>query len=554
MKRKFKKAAALLSAAACISSMGALNVSAVSYGVFHPAIEECNYFKTNDAVFTYQVDYDSVIIETCEPRSSSIVIPETIDGMPVVALNSLGINPDIEEISFPDSLVTINYKSLHDTKWYKNQPDGVIYAGNVLYDYKGTVPANTTLVIKDGTKSVTESAFSENTVWNFDTKKAENSESEGLVKVVIPDSIEYIGSSAFSMCNNLSEIDFPENKAVHVQNSAFDKTAWHDAQPDGEVYIGDVFLVYKGVMPEGTEIVLRDDTKAIASNALSLDNYHYSYYVDAPEGWTGPVTEDGKVEVYSAPECHVESLVLNDGLEYIGQNLFGYRGAPISEITIPDSVTEIDDWAFEHCSNLTNVDLSDSIDRISNGTFAGCSALESIDIPESVKVIEASAFANTSFKEVIVPKNIEYIGDWAYGGIEELENITIENPNCMIHNNKRSVFNTAVMNGAEYTDFVYNGTITGYKGSLAEAFAEKYGYEFNAALGQIKVLDARTYYVEKGDITVNGSVDLYDAIEISKRIMNKTEFSGQQKKVADFNNDGEVDLYDVIEIAKSLIK
>lgn len=570
MKRKFKKTVALLSAAACISSVGALNVNAKSvHGCFNAAIGENNYYRNDSGLFTYQVDIDSVTIETCDPTGTSVVIPETIDGMPVETLNSLGYNPKIEKISFPDSLEKIHYKSLHYTKWYENQPDGVIYAGNVLYDYKGTVPENTTIEIKDGTKSVTDYAFSEGNEEQIINYEVVRSETEGLVKVVIPDSIEYIGSYAFYLCTNLSEIVFPENKAVHVQESAFDKTAWHDAQPDGDVYIGDVYLVYKGEMPENTEITLREDTKAIASGAFSLDNYYIISYEDGPDFWIADdgtkvevsdswkekyYTEDGKEKVYSRPKCHVESLVLNDGLEYIGQSLFGYRGAPISKITIPDSVTEIDDGAFEYCRNLTDVDLSDNIDRISDSTFAFCSALESIDIPKNVKVIESDAFVNTDFKEVIVPENIEYVGDWAYGGIENLENITIENPNCLIHNNKRSVYNTAVMNGAEYTDFVYNGTITGHKGSLAEAFAQKYGYEFNDILGQSNVLKANVYYLDKGDVSANGSIDLYDAIRIARYLVNKNEFSEQEKIIADINNDGLVDLYDAIEVAKLLIK
>ena len=58
---------------------------------------------------------------------------------------------------------------------------------------------------------------------------------------------------------------------------------------------------------------------------------------------------------------------------------------------------------------------------------------------------------------------------------------------------------------------------------------------------------------EIGDISGNGEIDLYDAIEIAKAIMGLRTFTDEEMIIADFNMDGAVDLYDAIEIARTLL-
>lgn len=57
----------------------------------------------------------------------------------------------------------------------------------------------------------------------------------------------------------------------------------------------------------------------------------------------------------------------------------------------------------------------------------------------------------------------------------------------------------------------------------------------------------------KGDITCDNKVNLYDAIEIARYIMNMRDFNNDELYIADYNCDNEVNLYDVIEIAKLIM-
>lgn len=57
----------------------------------------------------------------------------------------------------------------------------------------------------------------------------------------------------------------------------------------------------------------------------------------------------------------------------------------------------------------------------------------------------------------------------------------------------------------------------------------------------------------KGDISGNGEIDIYDAVEIAKEILGMRTFTDEEKEIADINGDGAVNLYDAIYIAKIFI-
>ena len=67
-----------------------------------------------------------------------------------------------------------------------------------------------------------------------------------------------------------------------------------------------------------------------------------------------------------------------------------------SEVTIPDSVTSIGEYAFEGCICLNSVDVPNSVTSIAKGAFNGCTNLMSVNIPASVKYIGDSAFCSCS--------------------------------------------------------------------------------------------------------------------------------------------------------------
>ena len=111
----------------------------------------------------------------------------------------------LTSVIIPESVTSIGESAFYGTPWYNNQPDGLIYAGNVAYKYKGTMPENTTINIKDGTISIAYNAFLN---------------CKGLAAITIPNSVVGIGSSAFWRCSSLTSITIPEG-VFHIYNYSF---------------------------------------------------------------------------------------------------------------------------------------------------------------------------------------------------------------------------------------------------------------------------------------------------------------------------------------------
>ena len=93
---------------------------------------------------------------------------------------------------------------------------------------------------------------------------------------------------------------------------------------------------------------------------------------------------------------------------------------------IPDSVTSIDNSAFENCSSLQSVTIPDSVKSIGRSVFSSCYSLQSVTIPDSVTSIGNNAFLNCkSLQSITIPDSVTSIGDWAFSECSSLPSVTI---------------------------------------------------------------------------------------------------------------------------------
>ena len=97
----------------------------------------------------------------------------------------------------------------------------------------------------------------------------------------------------------------------------------------------------------------------------------------------------------------------------IGYSAF-YRCTSLTNITIPNSVTSIGDYAFWYC-NLKNITIPNGVTSIGYSAFYRCTSLTNITIPNSVTSIGDFAFNEcTSLTNIAIPDSVTSIGDHAF--------------------------------------------------------------------------------------------------------------------------------------------
>ena len=148
---------------------------------------------------------------------------------------------------------------------------------------------------------------------------------------------------------------------------------------------------------------------------------------------TASVTYRGDKYSYSneySGSVIIPETVTYNGTTYsvksIGKSAF--CGSSLTSVTIPNSVKNIEEWAFNSCSSLTSVTIPNSVKSIGNNAFGGCSSLTSVTIPNSVTSIGYGVFRNCiSLTSVTIPNSVKSIGDDAFRYCSSWTSVTIPN-------------------------------------------------------------------------------------------------------------------------------
>ena len=176
----------------------------------------------------------------------------------------------------------------------------------------------------------------------------------------IPDSVTKIGESAFCWCSSLKSIDIP-NSVTEIGESAFDgcSSLMSIDIPDSVTKIGK--RAFKGC-------------SSLESVNVAKNN-----------------------SVYKS----VDGILYNNKLTSIIH--FPLKHSNTSFV-IPDSVTEIGEWAFFGCRKLKSIDIPNSVTKIGESAFDGCEYIKSIII--RCKDIDNIKIGDNPFNDNIYNKSV----------------------------------------------------------------------------------------------------------------------------------------------------
>ncbi len=198
-----------------------------------------------------------------------------------------------------------------------------------------------------------------------------------IVKVVVEDGVTSISEEAFSHLGNLNDVEFP-NTLVFVGSDIFYNSSYQAKADKYGVRYED------GILLEASEEL--KGTYTIANGTRVIAEYAFNNFED---------------------QSGLKKVILNEGLITIGMNAFR-NCQSIEHITIPASVRNFGEGAFDGCESLKTVVIKNGVTCINRVAFINCYSLELIAIPESVTNIDDQAFANCDkLKEVYYTGTLE---------------------------------------------------------------------------------------------------------------------------------------------------
>ena len=411
---------------------------------------------------TYKGSYNSEYME----YGKEVVIPETVEykdkiySVTRIGKDAFANCKELEDITIPNSVVGIGNLAFYATPWYDNQPDGLVYAGKVVYEYKGSMAEGAIVKLKEGTLGIADFAFA-NISSSFSVDMPNSIENigkyafyncPGLPSLSLPENLREIGECVFSGCSSLKSVVIHDS-ITSIGNEAFrycsglgSVTIGNGVKTIGEYAFDGCFLKS---MTVGTGVIKIGAWQTMPYKTIWLTETPPNGYVNlkgtrnyVPNRQYGNIVDK---KIYN----NLKSLFEVDGVIYVPDNsgeavcdVINCRyDSVITSVVIGDSVVyngkamavkDINPYSFYFLDSLNSVRVNNK-GRIYDYAFVTGSITDVI-VGDSVKTIDNAVFNGCYYmKTITLGSNLIRLGNYALAGCEQLEEIkcnAITPPTC----------------------------------------------------------------------------------------------------------------------------
>lgn len=296
----------------------------------------------------------------------TVIMPEGLKSIGRSAFSETAIS----EVEIPNSVTDVGSFAFSYTPWFtaKQKENPMVIANGILLD--GT-KCSGDVIIPNGVTSIADEAF----------------ERGNLNKIIIPEGVTNIGDGVFENCTDLETISIPSS-LTSIGGSAFNGTIWlEEKQKENPLVIINGTLVNgeacsgKVIIPDDVmiigddafygcsmlkDIVIPNSVISIGDRAFgsctALENVTISNSVKTIGGeafsntaWLNAKSEEVVVvnNILISNMSSSDNVEIPDDVNCIGQRAFASNS--LKTVTIPESVTDIEGYAFAYCMNLTDV-------------------------------------------------------------------------------------------------------------------------------------------------------------------------------------------------------
>ena len=264
-----------------------------------------------------------------------------------------------------------------------------------------------------------------------------------LTSIAIPNSVTSIGSGAFAYCSALEYLSIPNSVQYAYEGDYNNEVYYLDGYssiygcynlktlivpadffaPEAESEYYEAIEDYLPYLPEKLESLTINNGNMSHRFGWDFINRNRKSLKHIDLGVTENIAEEAFTNFYN-----LESLVLPSHLETVPYMAVA-ECVKLKSISIPATVTAIEDRAFENCRMLSSVAFAENgaLTRIGNWAFYNNHELTNLVIPEGVTEVGHAAFYGCTYlAEMTLPSTVQEIADNGFALCAKLQRMNVD--------------------------------------------------------------------------------------------------------------------------------